>query len=64
MSQEKRAQIIEPMLNSGEREEEGMDEDANIELFLNLENIEDVEMSTDSSKWKRAEEGEECSSHA
>ena len=44
-------------------EEEGMDADENVDMFLNLESIEDVEMSTDSSKKKRVEEGEECSSH-
>ncbi|KAJ8438410.1 hypothetical protein Cgig2_004520 [Carnegiea gigantea] len=37
----------------------GIEDDANIDMFLNLENIEDVEMSTDSTKRKRIEEGEE-----
>jgi len=43
---------------------EGMDQEENVDMFLNLENIEDVEMSTDSSKRKRVEEGEECTSHS
>ncbi|KAJ8441521.1 hypothetical protein Cgig2_026322 [Carnegiea gigantea] len=38
-------------------EDEGMDADENIDMYLNLENIKDVEMSTDSSKRKRVEEG-------
>ena len=46
-----------------EDEEEGMDADENVDMFLNLENIEDVEMSIDSTKRKRIEEGEECKSH-
>lgn len=33
-------------------------------MFLNLENIEDVEMSIDSSKRKRVEEGEVCTCHS
>ncbi|KAJ8444540.1 hypothetical protein Cgig2_000819 [Carnegiea gigantea] len=45
-------------------DDEGMDEEENVDMFLNLENIEDVEMSTDSSKRKRVEEGEECTSHS
>jgi len=40
----------------------GGDEALNVDMFLNLQNIEDVEMSTDSSKRKRSEEGEEASS--
>ncbi|KAJ8424036.1 hypothetical protein Cgig2_032185 [Carnegiea gigantea] len=40
-------------------EAEGMDAYDNAELFLDLGNIEDVEMSTDSSKRKRMVEGEE-----
>lgn len=44
-------------------DEEGMDAEDNADMFLNLDNIEDVEMSTDSSKRKRDEEGEECSCH-
>ena len=38
-------------------------EDANVEAFLNLHTFEDVDMSSDSSKRKRLEEGEEASSH-
>jgi len=37
----------------------GVDE-PNVDVFLNLQNIEDVEMSTDSSKRKRKEEREEA----
>jgi len=44
-------------------EAEGIDAYDNAELFLNLGNIEDVEISTDSSKRKRMEEGEECNCH-
>ncbi|KAJ8421618.1 hypothetical protein Cgig2_008569 [Carnegiea gigantea] len=43
--------------------EEGTDADENVDMFLNLENIKDVKMSMDSSKRKRIEEDEECSSH-
>ncbi|KAJ8442546.1 hypothetical protein Cgig2_026488 [Carnegiea gigantea] len=38
-------------------EDEGLAADENIDMYLNLQNIEDVEMSTDSSKRKRLEEG-------
>lgn len=44
--------------------DEGMDEDEDIEMYLNLHNFEDIEMSTDSSKRKRCEEGEEATSQA
>uniref|UniRef100_A0A7C9DPI7 Uncharacterized protein n=1 Tax=Opuntia streptacantha TaxID=393608 RepID=A0A7C9DPI7_OPUST len=40
----------------------GGEADHNIDMYLNLQNLEDVEMSTDSSKRKRSEEGEEASS--
>ncbi|KAJ8420605.1 hypothetical protein Cgig2_001738 [Carnegiea gigantea] len=43
--------------------EKGMDADENVDMFLNLENIEDVEMSTNSTEIKRIEEGEEYNSH-
>jgi len=36
--------------------------DANMDDFLNLQNFEDVEMSSDSTKRKRREEGEEAAS--
>ncbi|KAJ8424545.1 hypothetical protein Cgig2_010845 [Carnegiea gigantea] len=42
--------------------DKGMDEEENVDMFLNLGNIEDMKMSTDSSKRKRIEEGEECNS--
>lgn len=42
--------------------DEGLNEDEYIEMYLNLHNIEDIEMSTDSSKRKRCEEGEEATS--
>jgi len=35
----------------------------NVDMYLNLHNIEDVEMSTDSSKRKRTEAGEEATSN-
>jgi len=38
-------------------------EDANLDEFLNLQNFEDVDMSSDSSKGKRLEEGKQASSH-
>lgn len=53
-----------PCLDMEDMMDEGVDADENVDLFLNIENIEDVEMSTDSAKRKRIEEGEECSSHA
>ena len=37
-------------------------DDAEMEDFLNLQNCDDVEMSSDSAKRKRGEEGEEASS--
>ena len=40
----------------------GGEDDHNIDVYLNLQKLEDVEMSTDSSKRKRSEEGEEASS--
>jgi len=39
------------------------EEEPNVDMFLNLQNIDDVEMSTDSSKRKRKEEGEEATSN-
>jgi len=39
-------------------------EDPNVDAFLNLHAFEDVEMSSDSSKRKRLEDGEEASSHS
>jgi len=39
------------------------EEDPNLDMFLNLQNIEDVEMSTDYSKRKRKVEGEEATSN-
>lgn len=47
-----------------EGEGKGMEEEENGDIFLNLENIEDVEMSIDSSKRKGVEEGEECTCHS
>jgi len=38
----------------------GVDDEANVDMYLNLQNIEDVEMSTYLSKRKRCEEGEEA----
>ena len=40
----------------------GMDDDPNVDMFVNLQNIEYVEMSTDSSNRKRCAEGEEATS--
>ena len=39
------------------------EEEPNLYMFLNIQNIEDVEMSTDSSKRKRKEEGKEATSN-
>ena len=56
----------DPELNSNPLSaiEEGMDDEENIDMFRDLDNIKDVEMSTDSTKIKRAKDGEECSSHS
>jgi len=43
---------------------DGMDEEENVDLFLNLHKIKDIDMFADSSKRKRCEDGEEVSSHA
>ena len=40
----------------------GTDDVANMDVFLNLQNFEDVEMSMDSSKRNRIEDGAEVSS--
>lgn len=44
--------------------DEGMNEDENINMYLNLQNVKDIEMSVDSSKRKRYEDGEEATSQA
>jgi len=41
---------------------EGMEDDVNMDMFLNLQNLKDVDMSTDSTKRKRCEDGEEVTS--
>jgi len=41
----------------------GGEEEPNVDMFLNVQNIEDVEMSMDSSKWKRKEEGKEATAN-
>lgn len=43
--------------------EEGMDAYENVDMFLNFENIDDVEMSIEFTKRKRIEEGDEYNSH-
>jgi len=43
---------------------DGMDDDTNVDMSLNLHNIDDIEMSIYSAKRKRCEEGEEVSSKA
>ena len=43
---------------------EGMEEDTNVDMFLNLNNGEDIEMSAESAKRKREKDGEEVSSQA
>lgn len=44
--------------------DKGINEDSNVDMYLNLQNIEDIDMSTDSSKRKRCEDGEEVTSQA
>jgi len=39
-----------------------IEDENNMDMYLNLQNIEDVEMPTDSSKRKRNEEGDEATS--
>ena len=41
-----------------------MDAEDDVDMFMNLQNIEDIEMSTDSAKCKRCEDGEEATFHA
>ena len=43
---------------------DSMDDDTNVDIFLNLQNFTDIEMSTDSAKRKRCEDGEEVASQA
>jgi len=43
---------------------DGMEEDTNVDMYLNLNNVEDIEMSTESAKRKRDKDGEEVSSQA
>ena len=62
------ATAMKELKTSGTREDpldafiEGRDDEANVDMYLNLPNIEDVKMSTDSSKRKRCEESEETTS--
>ena len=39
------------------------EEEPNVDMFLNLQNIDDVKMCTDSSKRKRKGEGQEATSN-
>lgn len=57
------AMLEEPRGNNDDFEED-MNEDDDVNMYLNLHNIEDIEMSSDSSKRKRCEDGEEANSHA
>jgi len=41
-----------------------MEAENNADLYLNLHNLEDIEMSSDSTKRKRSEDGEEATSQA
>ena len=43
---------------------DGMEDNTNVDMFLNLHNVDDIEMSTDSAKRNRYEDGEEVSYHA
>ena len=53
---------LDPLAVFPEDDMDGMEEEDNVDVYLNLHKIEDVEMSTDSSKRKRGEDGEEVSS--
>lgn len=63
-SQDEGSPNADKLMAIDDGENEGMDEEENVDMFLNLEKIEDVEMSIDSSKRKRVEEGKECTSHS
>jgi len=52
----------DPLAVFPEEDVDGMDEEDNVDVYLNLHNIEDIDMSTESSKRKRCEDGEEVSS--
>ncbi|KAJ8449461.1 hypothetical protein Cgig2_002258 [Carnegiea gigantea] len=54
----------DPLLAMDNEEIEGMDAEDNADMYLNLEHLVDVEMSSDSTKRKRIEEGEECQRNA
>ena len=41
-----------------------MNDDTNVDIFLNLQNITNIEMSTDLAKRKRCEDGKEVISQA
>lgn len=45
-------------MNDDKANEDEEDDADNVDIFLNLHNIEDVEMSSDSSKRKRSEKGD------
>ena len=53
---------LDPLAIFPEADVDGMDEEDNVDLYLNLHKIEDIDMSTDSAKRKRCEDGEEVSS--
>ena len=63
-SQDEGSPNADKLMAMEDGENEGMDEEENVDMFLNLEKIEDVKMSTDLSKRKRVEEGEKCTSHS
>ena len=60
------AMVGDPPINDEplDATDEGTNEDEDIEMYLNLHNIEDIEMSTDSSKRKRCDKREEATSQA
>lgn len=53
----------DPTLTMDNEEIEGMDAEDNADTYLNLKHLVDVEMSSDFTKRKRIEEGEECTSY-
>ncbi|KAJ8429480.1 hypothetical protein Cgig2_011066 [Carnegiea gigantea] len=60
------AMVEDPPINEEplDATDEGINDDEDIDKYLNFYNIEDIEISTDSSKRKRCKDGEEATSQA
>ncbi|KAJ8423901.1 hypothetical protein Cgig2_028064 [Carnegiea gigantea] len=56
--------VLDPLDALNEDVLDDMEAKNNADLYLNLHNIEDIEMSSDSTKRKRSEDGEEAISQA